>query len=67
MDIASLFKEFGYPALMSGVLLWIITVKVERLQAQVQDLKEQLITMTGELREARKDIGGLPCSKRSEK
>ena len=50
MDIASLFREFGYPALVTGVLLYlyirlrdeitILIVCIERLITQVDELRK---------------------------
>ena len=50
MDIASLFREFGYPALVSGVLLYgyirlhgeitVLIVCIERLTTQVDELRK---------------------------
>jgi hypothetical protein len=31
MEIVALFKDFGYPALISGILLWILFTKLEKL------------------------------------
>jgi hypothetical protein len=31
MEIVALFKDFGYPALISAVLLWILFTKLEKL------------------------------------
>ena len=50
MDIASLFREFGYPALVTGVLLYLyirlrdeitkMIVSVDRLTTQVEELRK---------------------------
>ena len=49
MDIASLFREFGYPALVTGVLLWLYL----RLREEITELTlciKELITVVNEQR-----------------
>lgn len=43
MEFISLFKDFGYPALMSGVLLWIVVTKIEKMTTKITEL---ILTIT---------------------
>lgn len=36
MDPMSLFSQFGYPALISGALIWIIQGKLERIRVELE-------------------------------
>jgi hypothetical protein len=36
MDPMNLFSQFGYPALISGALIWIIQGKLERIRVELE-------------------------------
>ena len=38
LDWAKLFENFGFPAIMAGALLWLLVVKVGRLEDKIDDL-----------------------------
>lgn len=40
-DVA-LFRDFGFPALLVGILLWVYFSRLERLIAAVTDLRHQV-------------------------
>ena len=44
-SILTLFSNFGYPALVSGVLLYIIVNKLEKISTQLESIREQLIKL----------------------
>lgn len=36
MDPMSLFSQFGYPALITGALIWIIQGRLERIRIEIE-------------------------------
>jgi hypothetical protein len=43
MEIVALFKDFGYPALISGILLWILFTKLEKLVLFSQHMTDMVL------------------------
>lgn len=59
MDFIALFKDFGFPALVTGVLLWMYAKKLEELKAANDALKEVIVRMDAKLEEVHADIRSL--------
>lgn len=49
MEIISLFKDFGYPALISGILLWILATKIEKISIYMEQIKAILLDIQKEV------------------
>lgn len=56
MEIVSLFKDFGYPALVSGVLLWVLITKIEKIVVFSEQIKNIMDEYQKDLREHQKDL-----------
>lgn len=54
MDFVALFKDFGFPALVTGVLLWMYATKLERVVTALEALKASNEALKSEI--ARLDI-----------
>lgn len=59
IDWLALFQNFGYPALISGVLLYIVIYKLERINLEIVAVKGELIKIGMTINEARTDIKDL--------
>lgn len=49
MDIIALFKDFGFPALITGVLLWMYATKLEKLVASNEALKDAITRLENKM------------------
>lgn len=45
MDWISVFSNFGYPAAVSGALLWIMVKHLDRVETTLDHLSEQIAVM----------------------
>lgn len=52
----SLFAQFGYPALISGFLLYIIINKLEKMLVRLEDLEKALLLQDAALKEYRQEV-----------
>lgn len=59
MEFVTLFQNFGYPALITGALLWIMTTKIEKLTQSNIDRTQELRDLGALIREMREDIRDL--------
>lgn len=53
MEIVSLFKDFGYPALVSGILLWVLITKIEKIVIFSEQIKTVMDEYQKDLKEHR--------------
>ena len=56
MDFIALFKDFGFPALVTGVLLWMYATKLEKLVASNESLKEAITRIEHKLDDICDDV-----------
>lgn len=56
MDFIALFKDFGFPALVTGVLLWMYATKLEKLVVSNEALKDAVIRMETKLESLCQDV-----------
>jgi hypothetical protein len=56
MELVTIFKDFGYPAIVTGVLLWILSTKMEKLSSSVIDMTNVLNELKTIVAEARNDM-----------
>jgi len=56
MDFIALFKDFGYPAIVTGVLLWMMSTKMEKLISSVIDLTSAVNELKALINETRSDV-----------
>lgn len=53
MDFIALFQDFGYPALVTGVLLWMIATKLEKLTTRIEKMNDIIQGLRDDLRDAK--------------
>lgn len=59
MDFISAFKDFGFPALVVGVLLWMYSTKLERLVSSNEAMKDVLSKLDGKVDGIKADVQSL--------
>ncbi len=59
MEFITIFREFGYPAVVTGALLWIYLTAMRDIIAKLHDILVRLVSIEGSLSECRKDIKEL--------
>jgi len=63
MDVIQLFREFGYPGLVTGVLLYALL----KQRAEIVALNDCIQTLIHEIRETRNDMKGFAEEARRKK
>lgn len=56
IDWLSVFQNFGYPALITGILLYIIIYKLERVMVEMEGVKDELIKLEIAITEHRNEV-----------
>lgn len=59
MDFISAFKDFGFPALVVGVLLWMYSTKLERLVSSNEAMKDVLSKLDVKVDGIKADVQSL--------
>lgn len=54
--LISAFSQFGYPALVSGILLYILVYKLEKVLIRLEGVEKALISQDNSLREYRQEV-----------
>lgn len=55
-SLLTTFANFGYPALVSGVLLYIIVNKLEKVTTRMEAVEKAILLMNANLTEHRLDV-----------
>jgi hypothetical protein len=55
-NIVSLFAQFGYPALVSGFLLYILVNRLEKVLIRLEAVEKVLIAQDDSLKEYRQEV-----------
>lgn len=55
-EVASFFREFGYPAIISGLLIWFIVTKLEALRLTNETLAATNAALTKKLEDKLDDM-----------
>lgn len=56
MEYISIFREFGYPAVVTGALLWIYLTTMREILAKLNDILVKITTLESSVSECRSDI-----------
>lgn len=63
MDVLGIFRDFGYPALVTGVFVWLYVTQLEKLIVKVDALKDKIgsqtdaiTALTTQINELRNDV-----------
>ena len=59
MEFITIFREFGYPAVVTGALLWIYLTDFKKILAKLHEILVKLTSMEASISECRKDISKL--------
>ena len=59
MDFIALFKDFGFPALVTGVLLWMYATKLEKINVSNENLKASLEAMKVMVNNINEKVGAI--------
>lgn len=59
MEFITLFKDFGFPAIVVGVLLWILSTKLEHMALVIQQNHDLMIEIKGMILENREVSSGI--------
>lgn len=56
IDWVATFSNFGYPALVSGVLLYIIVNNLEKVRVRMEKIDQDMIVIQASMKELRDDL-----------
>lgn len=56
MDFITIFREFGYPALITGFLLWMFATRLEKVTASNERLTDEVIKLQNEINRLRDEL-----------
>lgn len=59
MEFITIFREFGYPAVVTGALLWIYLTVMREILAKLHEILLKLVSIETGISECRKDINEL--------